>query len=327
MQLGSSSYSNRRRGGGWKKWVFVLMVLVAAGAWVGYVHLKPILKKAHIARMFHNEHQANEADVGLPPDIDIPAPVPDVSATSDNEIKQAIAEAKMLEEQDDILGARDRLFKLLKDKRVVGEERQSVERLLGMLNVILTTTPRAMPGKVAYTVKEGDTLSKITSEFICPKQLIMKINKIADEDKIRPGDVLRILDHPKFEIEVSKKTNTLLVTLNGQFFKRYLVGTGEYGKTPVGTFVIDDKIEEPVWWKDGKAIPFGDDENILGTRWMNISATGNTTPVKGYGIHGTWDDSSLGKQSSAGCIRMKNSDVEEIFMLVPRGTPVKIVEN
>ena len=116
------------------------------------------------------------------------------------------------------------------------------------------------------------------------------------------------------------------MTLNGLFFKRYLVGTGVYGKTPVGTFVIDDKIENPPWWKDGKAIPFGDDENILGTRWMRITATNNTPSVTGYGIHGTWDNDSLGKQSSAGCIRMRNEDVEEVFMLVPRGTIVTIVE-
>ena len=48
--------------------------------------------------------------------------------------------------------------------------------------------------------------------------------------------------------------------------------------------------------------------------------------VRGYGIHGTWDESTIGRQSSAGCVRMRNADVAEIFMLLPRGTPVTIVE-
>ena len=101
-----------------------------------------------------------------------------------------------------------------------------------------------------------------------------------------------------------------------------------YSKTPAGTFKIVDKISEPPWWPgDGQPpIPYGDKRNILGTRWLAIEATGDTPRVRGYGIHGTWDDSSIGKQSSAGCVRMRNKDVEEVFMMMPRGTPVKIVE-
>ena len=57
---------------------------------------------------------------------------------------------------------------------------------------------------------------------------------------------------------------------------------------------------------------------------MAIRATGDTLPVRGYGIHGTWDDNSIGKSESAGCIRMHNRDVEELYTLVTVGTPVEI---
>ena len=97
------------------------------------------------------------------------------------------------------------------------------------------------------------------------------------------------------------------------------------GKTPEGTFVIATKIPEPPWYRDdGKMIPFGDKENILGTRWMSIKATGDTPSAEGYGIHGTWDVGSIGKAESAGCVRMINSDVEELYSLVPVGTRVVI---
>ena len=233
-----------------------------------------------------------------------------------------VGEALALEAAGDLLGARELLF-----AAVTGTpQRDAAEEALGRVNVALLTTPRAMPGKVTYVIRPGDSLAKIASEFVCPVLLIQKINGIANPSRIQPGDALRVMDHPQFAITIGKRDNTLLVTLGGEFFKRYSVGTGEYGKTPTGTFVIDAKEEEPVWWKDGKAIPFGDTENILGTRWMHIEATGDTPPVSGYGIHGTWDNASLGKQSSAGCIRMKNADVEEVYMMVPRGTPVTIVE-
>jgi lipoprotein-anchoring transpeptidase ErfK/SrfK len=131
----------------------------------------------------------------------------------------------------------------------------------------------------------------------------------------------------KFSIRVSKSRNDLIAMLDGKFFKRYRVATGKFGKTPVGVFKISDRIKEPVWWRpDGKEVPFGDPENILGTRWMAIQPADKALIAKGYGIHGTWDDASIGKAASAGCIRMHNKEVEELFDLLPLGTNVTITE-
>lgn len=44
-------------------------------------------------------------------------------------------------------------------------------------------------------------------------------------------------------------------------------------------------------------------------------------------IHGTPDDTELGVPGSHGCIRMRNSDLVELFDRVPVGTPVLIREN
>lgn len=43
------------------------------------------------------------------------------------------------------------------------------------------------------------------------------------------------------------------------------------------------------------------------------------------GIHGTNDPSTIGKEVSAGCIRLKNEDIEKLVKLLPLGTPVEIV--
>ena len=43
-------------------------------------------------------------------------------------------------------------------------------------------------------------------------------------------------------------------------------------------------------------------------------------------IHGAPDDVEMGRPGSAGCIRMRNADVIELFDLVGDGTPVLIVE-
>lgn len=205
--------------------------------------------------------------------------------------------------------------------------RTKVEERLGRINVTLVSTPMSMPGKTEYVVKRGDSIEVIARRYGTTVQLIQKGNDIKNPNLIKVGDHFRILDKPKLHVVVSKSRNDMVLTVNGEFFKRYRVGTGKYGKTPEGTFVICDRIPEPVWWKpDGKEVPFGDPENILGTRWMALKASGETPQVRGYGIHGTWAPESVGKALSAGCIRMINADVEELFDILPLGTPVTIEE-
>ena len=186
---------------------------------------------------------------------------------------------------------------------------------LGELNTQIALTALPAPEKLDYTIQPGDTLGKIASRYGTTIELLRKANHLTG-DKIRVGDRLRIYQG-KFAVAVSKNANTLTVTDAGKFFKRYRVGTGQFSKTPVGDFKITVRQEKPDWHRGDKIVPFGDPENILGTHWLGLD-------VRGYGIHGTWETNSIGKQSSAGCIRMLNDDVAELFTLLPVGTPVSI---
>ena len=236
-----------------------------------------------------------------------------------------LAEGQDAERRDDLAAARSAYERALASPDV-GDARPLVESRLGAVMVGLVSSPRAMPEKTDYTIARGDAVEKIARSRDTTTELVTKSNGIADPALIRPGKTIRILDNAKFEIVVSTSENWLLVKMNGKFFKRYTVGTGRDNGTPHGTFKITDKIAKPDWWKDNVKIPYGDERNILGTRWMALTPTGDTPPASGYGIHGTWDNSSLGQQSSAGCVRMNNTDVEELFMIIPKGTAVTIVE-
>jgi lipoprotein-anchoring transpeptidase ErfK/SrfK len=240
-------------------------------------------------------------------------------------VGQLLADAKAAEEQRELPKAREKYLKFLKeasDPASIAE----VESRLGRINIELTTTPNPMPEKVDYIVKNGDSIEKIARKFNSTVDLVQKSNSMANSNLIKAGDHLRIFSG-KFSITVSKTRNDLLLTMNDGFFKRYSVGTGKFGKTPLGKFILTEHIKEPVWWRpDGAEVPYGDKNNILGTRWMTLRATGTTPDARGYGIHGTWDDTSIGKAESAGCIRMRNPEVEELFILVPAGTPVTITE-
>lgn len=201
-----------------------------------------------------------------------------------------------------------------------------VETRMAEINMTLLMNCAPLPENVSYIIQKGDSISAIGERFSVTKELTQKRNQIADPLRLQVGDDINVFTG-RFSVVVSKARNDLIVFMNGTFWKRYTVSTGQYGKTPPGTYEIATKEINPDWWANGRHIPYTGDpagENILGTRWMSIKATGQTPDAKGYGLHGTWDDSSLGKALSAGCVRMRNADVEELFMLLPLGAPVTI---
>jgi len=254
-----------------------------------------------------------------------PAPPPTPSRVEPPQNVQAtLAKGRAAESGGQLLDAR-RCYLAVLAGGVDARARAEVERRLGKVNMELLLTPRVMPDKKEYEVRRGDSLAVIASRFGTTADLIQVANRLPDPDKIRQGQRLQVFTG-EFHLVASRRRNDLVVTMNGGFFKRYRVGTGKEGKTPLGTFKVVEKQKEPTWWPQGREVPFGHPDNILGTRWMSIRATGNTPDVQGYGIHGTWDDASIGKSESAGCIRMHNKDVEELYVYVPRGTAVTIVD-
>ncbi len=86
--------------------------------------------------------------------------------------------------------------------------------------------------------------------------------------------------------------------------------------SPIGTFIIVSRLENPTYYGSGKVIAPGPD-NPLGTRWLGLS-------LAGYGIHGTDRPSSIGHARSHGCIRLRNQDVEVLFPLVRAGDIVEL---
>ncbi len=113
-----------------------------------------------------------------------------------------------------------------------------------------------------------------------------------------------------------------------QLVKTYDVATGlPKFPTPIGQFKITQKRFRPTWvnpakkpgeWGAKLPAQIGPGpNNPLGTRAMNLNSPG-------IRIHGTTADNSMGYNASHGCIRMRMSDVEELFERVDVGTPVII---
>ncbi|TBR15008.1 L,D-transpeptidase [bacterium] len=184
-------------------------------------------------------------------------------------------------------------------------------------NIKMLFSGIAIPNTVIYEVKSGDTLDKIAKEFKTTIELISKSNNLMD-DKITPGKQLRLWN-ANFSILVDKSQNTLILKAADDIIKTYIVSTGANNSTPVGVFKIVNKLKDPTWFKEGAVVPSGSPQNVLGSRWLGFN-------LPGYGIHGTTDPQNLGKQVTQGCVRLSNSDVSELYDIVPLGTEVTIVD-
>lgn len=266
--------------------------------------------------------------VAAPPTTPVPDPPAPPSATATNATSPVatsdqadltalplFTEARTLADQGQWGTAREKALAALAANPGPALRRQ-IEDALAPIHSELVFSPAPMAEKMDYTIQPGDSLKTIAKKFGTTVDLIQKSNHLPTP-VIRPGDRLRVLQGT-FKVIVDVSDHELTVFLNDRFFLRYAVGTGKYEKTPSGDFKITERISHPTWWRaDGKAIPYGDKENVLGTHWLALD-------VKGYGLHGTWEPETIGKSESAGCVRMLNKNVEELFVLLPTGTPVTI---
>lgn len=119
-------------------------------------------------------------------------------------------------------------------------------------------------------------------------------------------------------IVINLPSRTLEFYSGANLIKEYPIAVGKPSTpSPLGEYYIINKEVNPAWYppRSEIVIPSGPD-NPLGYRWMGF------LPM--YGIHGTNAPWAIGGAVSNGCIRMHENDVEELFELVPYGTPVKL---
>ncbi len=238
------------------------------------------------------------------------------SAFGNSSAAALLGQVKQLQSKGDLEGLKAAYQKLVNDFPN-SKEVMLWQKNIDNINIGLLFSPRITPKSLAYEIKPGDTLTKIAREFKTTPDLIKRSNNLSG-DKIVPGRKIKVSNAP-WSILVDKSQSILILKCDEEIIKTYVVSTGKNNSTPVGNFKITSKLVNPTWFKAGAVVAPGSPENILGTRWMGID-------LPSYGIHGTTDPGSLGRQVTQGCVRMANPEVEELYTIIPIGTEVVIVD-
>jgi lipoprotein-anchoring transpeptidase ErfK/SrfK len=138
-------------------------------------------------------------------------------------------------------------------------------------------------------------------------------------------------DEAKGTIIVETKKRFLYYILGDGKAERYGVGVGREGFLWSGTAYIKKKAMWPKWTPAPEAIarspylePYkkgmpGGRDNPLGARAMYLFNDGGDTLFR---IHGTTNPKSIGKGGTAGCLRMLNQEIVQLYERVPMGTKV-----
>lgn len=195
-------------------------------------------------------------------------------------------------------------------------------------------------GNIQTVVTENkESFTRLAEKYGVGYYELVQANPYVNPNKVLPGTVVLI---PSQYILPNTAREGIVINLaemrlyyypnNHKEVWTFPVGIGRKGsQTPLGEMSIIEHMDHPSWHspesirveraKEGviipKVVPPGPD-NPLGEYALRLS-------MRTYLIHGTNDNSGVGRRSSSGCIRMYPKDIDKLFHNVKEGERVAVV--
>lgn len=184
-------------------------------------------------------------------------------------------------------------------------------------------------------VKPGDTLLDVAERHRLGFERVARLNPELDvwipqagervrlptehvlPDAPREGLVVNIPELQLYDFTQSREVPEVFALAIGDEMDPSLVGEFRVGQRRVDpTWHVPDSIraEKP---ELPPAVGPGPD-NPLGRYWLAIGRTS-------YGIHGTNNRWSIGREATHGCLRLYNDEIERLFLRTKTGTPIRLV--
>lgn len=202
--------------------------------------------------------------------------------------------------------------------------------------------PDADPYTCFYRFKSGDVISRVERNLRLhvPSRLLLKINGLTSGSQFQAGREYKLIKGP-FHAVIYKSAFVMDVYLYRReekekplppvFIKRYRVGLGAAGGTPVGRWRLGcgakgekGKMIHPPWDAPPNShlrgrIKYGQPGYPFGTKGLWIALVGldeNTRGLTDYGIHSTNKPETIGRGDSLGCIRLDDTGIEDVFSML-----------
>jgi hypothetical protein len=229
----------------------------------------------------------------------------------------------------DFFAARERLAYLM---RYYSDSAKYPEakRVLGEINVDLLISKSPAPWKTNYTVRPGDSLSRIASIHRCTLDYIVRANGLTTIN-LTPGDKLWVAPL-EFSLKANMKERTLTLfrqltaetrgdarSTEEEFFKEYRIV--EFDLPPTVRIPYETKISDKPAWEGSKPVPFSATKPAYFSahRWLQTNKPGLVIqPVPA-------DPVSVPAERKAG-ILLAEGDLKELYTIVRTGTPLRLAD-
>ncbi len=201
-----------------------------------------------------------------------------------------------------------------------GEDVYNINLSLKALGYVISKPHYTFDTETKNAVIKFQKDNGLKSDGRVGKSTLYTINKNLSIKKLQiPCQTINVKKAPTkgYWITINKTSNTLTLLADKKPIKKFHIATGKKANyTPEGQYKIVSKVINPRWFDVAGGIP----ANPLGFRWLGLNIQNGWI----YGIHGTNKPNSIGTYASKGCIRMSNTDIESLFKIIPKGTPVWI---
>jgi LysM repeat protein len=240
-------------------------------------------------------------------------PGPDLGQKKHTEAMERIA-------QGEIIAARhilETVIEIHPDSSIAGE----AQRAIGEINLDKIFSKSPMPGKLQYTVKQGDSLAGIAKRNRTTIAYIQQVNGLFST-LIHPGN--RLILYPfEFDFTVDLKNKALSLWENGKFVKMYPII--DFKRPLRGSFPSRTRISDKRAWLDGKSIRLTDRKAPLAEMWLQTPSRLGTPEVIFCRVPTPGSDSP-GSELIAYGVFLNQSDIAELSTLTRVGTQVTIVD-
>ncbi len=183
-------------------------------------------------------------------------------------------------------------------------------KILGEMNLDQFFSPDTLKEKSEYTIKRGDSLSKIAKKHECTVEYIMALNGLSYPDRIQPGQKL-IVRPINFKTVIDAKQRLLTLVDDGKYIKEYplLEVTAKSRSSKITT-----KIDQALGYDKSSTFPRSS-SSYQKNKKMVLLKDGN------WLIRGVKHPDEIDPGSG---FFLSESNMEEYSILIKSGDPVEI---
>lgn len=194
------------------------------------------------------------------------------------------------------------------------------ESKIAEINLKLLFSKDPMPEKTKWRIGPGDSISKIARKTGSNPEYISIVNGIDKPTQLKLDMDIWVMKNPRFALFVNRKAASMVVTLNGRFFKRYALDAADLATLSPGEYKVRSRGK-----KDQPERPASTQfkQRLAATCWI-ITETNNSLQETAFGLFSKLSRATAQQPSLTGLF-LATEEIEELYLYLPLSTPITVI--